>query len=135
MKKKKTEAEAKEADGELSEIEVKNDVETAGETDEEHPGHRTANEDAGSIVLHVGHVEHDMNVRMMTAISNEETCREGEATVEYKREETIGKQTENVIETNCPGEELPEHCVRADEEASSIVLHVGHDMNAKEKSE
>ena len=33
-------------------------METARETDEEHPGHRTANEEAGSIVLRVGH---DMN--------------------------------------------------------------------------
>ena len=33
-------------------------METAGETDDGHPGHRTANEQAGSIVLHVGH---DMN--------------------------------------------------------------------------
>ena len=66
----KTEAEAKEADGEFSEIEVKNDVETAGETDEEHPGHRIVKEEAGSIVLHVGHVRHDMDERMTTAISN-----------------------------------------------------------------
>ena len=73
---------------------MKNDVETAGETDEEHPGHRTANEEAGSIVLLVGHIKHDMNERMTTAVSNEETCREGEATMEYKREETNGKQTE-----------------------------------------
>ena len=55
---------------------MKNDVETAGETDEEHLGHRMANEEAGSIVLHV---EHDIDERMKTAISTEETCREGEA--------------------------------------------------------
>ena len=55
--------------------------------------------------------------------------------MEYKGEETSGKQTEIVIETNCLGEELPEHCVRADEEASSIVLHVGHDVNEKEKKD
>ena len=107
-------------------------METARETDEEHPGHRTANEEAGSIVLHVGH---DMDDRKKTAISNEETCREGEATMEYKREETNGKQTEKVIETDCPGEELPEHCMRTDEEAGSIVLHVSHDMNEKEKND
>ena len=37
----------------------------------------------------------------------------------------------------CPGEELPEHCTRTDEEAGSksIVLHVGHDMNEKEKND
>ena len=67
--------------------------------------------------------------KMTSAISNEETCRDGEATMEYKREETNGKETENVIGTDCLGEELPEHCVRADEEAGSIVLHVGHDMH------
>ena len=105
-------------------------METARETDEEHPGHRTANEEVGSIVLHVGH---DMDERKKTAISNEEACREGEATLEYKREETNGMQTENVIETECLGEELSEHCTRTDEEAGSIVLHVGHDMNEKEK--
>ena len=63
QKVKKTEVEAKEAYGEFSEIEERSDVETAGETDEEHPGHRTTNEEAGSIVLHVGRVEHDMNER------------------------------------------------------------------------
>ena len=63
------------------------------------------------IVLRVGHVEHDMNERMMTAISNEETCREGEATMEYKREETNGKQTGNVIETDCLGEERTKRLV------------------------
>ena len=132
IKSERTEAEAKEADGESSEFVAKNDVETARETDEEHPGHRTANEEAGSIVLHVGH---DMDERKKTAISNEENCSEGEATMEYRREETNGKQTENVIETDCPGEELLEHRMRTDEEAGSIVLHVGHDMNEKEKND
>ena len=50
------------------------------------PGHRTANEEAGSIVLHVGLVEHDMNERVTFVISNEEICPEGEATIEHKRE-------------------------------------------------
>ena len=107
-------------------------METAGETYEEHLGHRTANEEAGSIVLHVGH---DMDERKKTAILNEETCREGEATMEYKREETNGKQTENVIKTDCPGEELLDRCMRTDEEAGSIVLRVGHDTNGKEKND
>ena len=49
-KSEKAEAEAKKADGEFPEIEVKHDVETAEEADEEHLGHRTANEEAGSIV-------------------------------------------------------------------------------------
>ena len=40
-KSEKTEAEGKEADEEFSEIEVRNDVETVRETDEEHPGYRT----------------------------------------------------------------------------------------------
>ena len=40
---------------------------------------------------------------------------------------------ESVIETECPGEELPEQCTRTDEEAGSIVLHVSSDMNEKEK--
>ena len=95
-------------------------------------GHRTANEEAGSIVLHVGY---DMDERKKTAISNEEACREGEATLEYNREETNGKQTENMIETDCLGEELLEHCTRTDEEAGSIKLRVGHDMNEKEKND
>ena len=96
-------------------------------------GHRTqANVEAGSIVLHVGH---DMDERMKTAISNDEACHEGEVTMEHKREETTGKQTENVIETDCLGEELPELCTRTDEKAGSIVLHVGHDMNEKEKND
>ena len=48
--------------------------------------------------------------------------------MEHKREVTNGKQTENVIETDCLGEELPEHCTRTDEKAGSIVVHVGHNM-------
>ena len=60
----KTEAEATQAGGEFSEIEVKSDVETVREADEEHPGHRTqANEEAGSIVLHAGN---DMDEKVMT---------------------------------------------------------------------
>ena len=102
------------------------------ETDEGHPGHRTANEGAGSIVIHFGY---GMDEKMRTAISKEETCREGDATMEYKREETNGKQTENVIETGCLGEKLPKHCMRTDEEAGSIVLHVGQDMNERERKE
>ena len=61
--------------------------------------------------------------------------REGEVTMEYKREDTNGEQTENVIETECPGEELLEQCTRTDEEAGSVVLHVDHDMNEKEKND
>ena len=110
-------------------------METAEEAGEEYLGHRTANEDASSIVLHVGHVGHDMNQKMTSVISNEEICREFEATMEHKREETNEKQTENVIATDCPGEELREQCARADDEAGSIVLHVGHDMNEKEKND
>ena len=30
---------------------------------------------------------------------------------------------------------LPEHCTRTDEEAGSIVLHVGHDMTEKKKND
>ena len=76
-----------------------------------------------------------MNERMTFVIPNEETCHEGEATIEHKREGTNENQTENVIETDCPGEEPLEQCVRADDEAGSVVLHVGHDMNEKEKND
>ena len=107
-------------------------MEAAGETDEGHPGHRTVNEEAGHIVLHVGH---DMDERSRLPSRMKRPASEGEATMEYKREDTNGEQTENVIETECPGEELPEQCTRTDEEAGSIVLHVGHDMNEKEKND
>ena len=40
-----------------------------------------------------------------------------------------------MVETDCLGEELPERCTRTDEEAGSIVLHVGHDMTEKEENE
>ena len=51
----KTEAEAKDAGRELTVIEVESDEETVREADEEHLGHRTQmNDEAGSIVLHVG---------------------------------------------------------------------------------
>ena len=107
-------------------------MEAAGETDEGHPGHRTVNDEAGNIVIHV---EHDMDERSNTAIPNEETCREGEATMVFKREDTNGEQSENVIDTECLGEELPEQCTRTDEGAFSFVLHVGHNMNEKEKND
>ena len=84
-KSENAEAEAKEAVGEFSEIKVRNDVEAAGGTGEGHPGHRTVNEEAGHIVIHVEHVEHGMDERTESATLNEETCREGEATMEYKR--------------------------------------------------
>ena len=119
-----------EAEGEFSEIEVKNDVAKGREADEEHPGHRTqANEEAGSIVLHV---EQDMDERKKTAISNEEACREGEVMMEHKREETNEKQTENVIETHCSGEELPE---RRTQIGRFYRVFVGHDMNEEEKDD
>ena len=123
---------------------------TVREADEEHTGHRAqANQEAGSIVLHVGN---DTDEKEKTAISSEAVCHEGEVAMEHKREETNGEQTDNVIETDCLGEkiekknndekvrkaddeELPEHCTQTDEEASSIVLHVGHDMNEKEKTD
>ena len=76
-----------------------------------------------------------MDERKKTATSNEEACHEGEVTMEDKREETNGKQTEKVIETDSLGEELLEQCTRTDEEAGPIVLHVGHDMNEKEKND
>ena len=108
-------------------------METVSEADEEHSGHRTqANEEAGSIVLNVGQ---DMDERKTTAISVDEACHEGEATMERKREETNGKLTENVIETDCLRAELPGHRTQANEEAGSVVLHVGHDMNEKEKND
>ena len=45
---------------------MKSDVETVREADEEHLGHRTqANEEAGSIVLHVGN---DMDEKEKTDI-------------------------------------------------------------------
>ena len=61
------------------------------------------------------------------------------------------EQTENVVETDCLGdeiemksdeetvretdEELPEHGTQTDEEAGSIVLHVGNDMDDKEQTD
>ena len=92
-----------------------------------------------------------MNENEKTAISSEAVCHEGEVTMEHKREETNGEQTDNVTETDCldekienrnndeterkaDDEELPEHGTQTDEEAGSIVLHVGHDMNEEEKT-
>ena len=102
------------------------------ETDEEHPGHRTqANDEAGSIVLHVGH---DMDERKKTAISNEEASHEGAVTVEHKREETNGKQTENVIETGCLGEELLGHCTRTDGgRFYRVTCRPRHERESKER--
>ena len=140
----KTETETKEAGGEFSEIEVKSDVETVREADEDHLGHRTqANEEEGSIVLHAGN---DMDEKDKIAISKVKIA------MEYRREETNGEQTENVIETECLGEkiekrqrrygkkkaddeELPVHCTQTDEEASSIVFHVGRDMKMKQQQQ
>ena len=69
------------------ETEVRNDVETVKEAEEEHPGHRTqANEEAGSsIVLQVGHDtnEKEKNDRLSGAV-----CYEDEIMMELKQEET-----------------------------------------------
>ena len=75
---------------------VNNGVETTGETGEGHP----VNEEAGHIVLHI---EHDMGERTRTTITKE-TGREGTDLTEFKREDTNGKRTEGVIETEHPGE-------------------------------
>ena len=40
-----------------------------------------------------------------------------------------------MIETDRLGEKLRERCKRTDEEAGSIVLHFGHDMNENEKND
>ena len=81
----KTEAEAKEAGGELSEIEVESDEETVREADEEHLGHCTqTNEEAGSIVLHVGY---DTDEKEKTDIVSGTVCHEEEIMMVYTREE------------------------------------------------
>ena len=60
-------------------------METAREADEEHPGHCTqANQEAGSIVFHVGHdVNEKENDRLSGAV-----CHEDEIMMEFKQEET-----------------------------------------------
>ena len=63
-------------------------------------------------------------MRTMTAITNEETFREGEDTTEFKREGTNGEQTESVIEAEYPGEEHPAHCTRSDEVLSCYMSAV-----------
>ena len=61
-------------------------MEAAGETGEGHPGHRTANEEAGSIVLHVGH---DMNGKE----KNDEEAGEAAAAEEtHESNEEISKE-------------------------------------------
>ena len=62
-------------------------VETTGEASERHPGLHTVNEEASHIVLHMEHVEHDMN---------DDT---GEKTkTMHNTTNANGKQTETVIE-------------------------------------
>ena len=94
------------------------------------------NEEAGHIVLHVKHVEHDMDddmsKRMMTDTTNEETGREGTELTESKREDAYGEQTDGVIETEHPDEELLAQCTRSDDEAGSIVEKVRDDEEADE---
>ena len=81
----KTEAEAKEAGGEVSVIEVETDEDTVREADEEHLGHRTQmNDEAGSIVLHV---RYDMDEKELTDIVSGTVRHEEETVMEYKREE------------------------------------------------
>ena len=93
-KNENAEAEAEEVEGTSTEIMVNDGVETTGETGEGHPEFHTVNEEAGHIVLHVEHADHDMDddmgERTMTNITNEETGREG---TEYAN----GEQTEGVI--------------------------------------
>ena len=100
QKNENAEAEAEEIQGTFKEIMVNDGVETTVETCEGHPGFHTMNEEAGRILLHVEHVEHDMGddmgERTMTTITNEETGREGTESTESKREDTNVEQTEGV---------------------------------------
>ena len=80
-------AEAEEVEGTFTQLMVNDDVETTGEAGEAHPEFHTLNEEAGHIVLHVEHVEHDMDddigERTMTG-------REGTESTESKREDANG---------------------------------------------
>ena len=61
QKSENTEAEAEEVEGTCTGTMMNDGVETTGEAGGRHPGLHTVNEEAGHIVFHTDHVEHDMN--------------------------------------------------------------------------
>ena len=61
QKMKILEAEAEEVEGTCTGTMMNDGVETTGEAGGRHPGLHTVNEEAGHIVFHTDHVEHDMN--------------------------------------------------------------------------
>ena len=61
QKSENTEADAEEVEGMCTGTMVNNGVETTGEAGGRYPGLHTVNEEAGHIVFHPKHVEHDMN--------------------------------------------------------------------------
>ena len=137
-----TEAEAEEVEGTCTGTMVNDGVETTREPSERHPGLHTVSEEAGHIVLHIEHVEHDMNddtgerTKTMHNITNAneeqiEIVIENE-NAEAEAEENEGTSTETMLNdgveatrgTGGTGEEHPE--LSTVNESSHIVGEEHH---------
>ena len=78
-------------------------VETAGEAGGRHPGHpglHTVNEEAGHVVLHIEHVEHDMNDDMGERTKNNTTNENGEQTEIVIENENAEAEAEGIEGTS-----------------------------------
>ena len=122
-KNENTEAETEEVEGTCTGTTVHDGVETTREASERHPGPHTVNEEANHIVLHMEHVEHDMNDNTgeRTKTMHNTTNANGEQTeivianenAEAGAEEAEGTSTEIMLNdgvevTGGTGEEHPE---------------------------
>ena len=164
-KSENTEAEAEEVEGTCTGTMMNDGVKTTGDAGGRHPGLHTVNEEAGHIVFHTEHVEHDMNddtgertksMHNTTNSNGEQTeivieNENAEAGVEGTTTETMlndaveaaggtgeehsVRSTVNEESGHIVGEEHHARCAHSDEWAGSIVLHVSSDMNEKEKDD
>ena len=152
QKNENTEAETEEVEGTCTGTMVNDGVETTGEAGERRHGLHTVNEEAGHIVLHIEHVEHDMNddTGERTKTMHNTTNANGEQTEIMIENENAEAEAEDVEGTSAEimlndgvesdrghivGEEHHARCAHSGEEAGSIVLHVSSDMNEKEKDD
>ena len=106
-------------------------VETTGEAGGRHPEPHTVNEEAGHIVFHTEHVEHDMNDDTVERTPTETMLNDAVEAAGGTGEEHSERSTVNEESGHIVGEEHHARCAHSDEEAGSIVLHVSTDMNEK----
>ena len=148
-KNENAEGEAEEAEGTCTGTMVNDGVETTGEAGGRHSGLHTVNEEAGHIVFHTEHVEHDMNddTGGRTKTMHDTTNANGEQTeivienenAEAEAEEVEGMPTETMLNdavgaTGGTGEEHPELSI-VNEKSDHIVGEEHHARSAHSDEE